>query len=260
VDAPTGNKKCPFCAETIRREAIVCRFCKRDIHGTNEPAQSNRPGNTVLDGVKLGVGMLIVLPLTLLASILGLILIVGSCGKSSHEDKTTSTTEKIQLEFPFHLTMGMSRNETGKALGDKPATSQTGFLSWPISKKLAYGRFHPSELSAFFPIRTVDDAVKDKLLYVHLQEFTDNCQDFRNALDDAQQYLSSTYAVTEEFDKPSPYLKVTDCLGPRGAVLFRGQNDQRALLDLYYLEGKFAIDLIYCGATDASKSYCVESY
>jgi hypothetical protein len=25
-----GNKKCTFCAELIRSEAVVCRFCSRD--------------------------------------------------------------------------------------------------------------------------------------------------------------------------------------------------------------------------------------
>lgn len=31
-DQEQDEKKCIFCAETIKKEAVVCRFCNRDLH------------------------------------------------------------------------------------------------------------------------------------------------------------------------------------------------------------------------------------
>lgn len=63
-------QKCPYCAEQIKIGAIVCRFCKLNLQ-TGLPIavpsvprpQAVRAKSGVMDGVKLGFGMFIVLPL-----------------------------------------------------------------------------------------------------------------------------------------------------------------------------------------------------
>ncbi len=75
-----STKQCPFCAETIKREARVCRFCGYNLE-TGQPKQSSHPESvspptvkaesSIESGVKLGVGMFIVLPLMIIGLIIG---------------------------------------------------------------------------------------------------------------------------------------------------------------------------------------------
>ena len=79
------TKECPFCAETIKRDAVICRFCNYDLR-TGAPTSLPSPSQPVvaeqqsvptvqarsgvMDGVKIGTGMFIVLPLLCLLGLL----------------------------------------------------------------------------------------------------------------------------------------------------------------------------------------------
>ena len=68
--AVRGSRRLPNCAETIKKEAKICRFCNTDLD-KGRPMQKQEPKevqarSSVEDGVKLGCGMFIVLPLIII--------------------------------------------------------------------------------------------------------------------------------------------------------------------------------------------------
>jgi len=94
------TKACPYCAETIKRAAKLCRYCHMDL-ATGEPAGATQSAGKpvspdevkarsgVWDGVKIGFGIFVVLPILLLAGYL--VFLAMFAGAPSNESRNATS-------------------------------------------------------------------------------------------------------------------------------------------------------------------------